>query len=611
MTTLFPNAQGTIIGANPNFQAIAGNSTTIHNYNTSEREDRLTVRGRTVRKVIDGDIIFQRVLSSEVLSVKVKPEGASTSTESQIVKVKKMEQTAEIYGYQGKFTATSFEPVDEKDRGKFKEIAKIVLEAAMCGRSALLKQVFAVAESDNAMALIAHDGGFPAGNLNFGCSKEAELANGLQFSNQYRGKDMIVLYYLDYTLHWMANDSEKVTRRWNDWSFNVRNLTWQYNPASLCLDPPEEQHLLPILYPLPPLRQETLRHLDTTKIVALVEESLGDVLFLIAAVGQRWITDLSYYARHGVLTLGTVVNCRKPEILAHLPSTPSPEWFCHSGNPDIKADVSSSGRVDFSFQKTGEVKVDLDFGWQIPEKGQLQLRCSFLCQSLLFGDNCDDVEDVVYIDQVGFDLQGTFPVDPTNHSTPAYLFVHRLPTEFIDNLHCVRYPLPENVMKTEKLFYWSHDPQGRNAIAEEDWEGFGIPKLSVREWVGSFWRKEHYAVVREHLRSRSCNLDGKQYAREHRHPELILADPHETARIEELEDPGLQPETSLSPPQHASPSMPSPTDPPVIGCGNTATLPTASAVTHWARPGFLENCYNLFSKTVARADNLGYSVAAC
>ncbi|KAK1234027.1 hypothetical protein PQX77_002780, partial [Marasmius sp. AFHP31] len=88
-------------------------------------------------------------------------------------------------------------------------------------------------------------------------------------------------------------------------------------------------------------------------------------------------------------------------------------------------------------------------------------------------------------------------------------------------------------------------------------------------------------------------------------------DPHETARIEELEDPGLQPETSLSPPRHASPSTPSPTDPPVIECDNAATLPTANMAAHWAKPGFLKNCYNLFSETVARADDLGYSVAAC
>ncbi|KAK1224788.1 hypothetical protein PQX77_012291 [Marasmius sp. AFHP31] len=526
MTAYFPNAQGTTIGPHTNFQAIAGNSTIVHNHHISERDDRLTLRGRTVRKVIDGDIIFQRVLLSEVLSVKVKPEGASTSTESQVVKIKKTEQTAEIYGYPGKFTATSLEPVEEKDREKFKEIAKSVLEAAMCGRSALLKQIFAVAESENVMTTIVCDGMFPVGNLNFRPSKAVELANGFIFSNQYRrGKEWIVYYYLDYT-HAIAIESlradgtlsKKVTRRWTDWLFNVRNLTWQYNPASLCLDPPEEQHLRPILYPLSPLCQETLRHLGTAEIVAHVEESLGDVLFLITGVGQRWATDLSYYARHGLLTLGTVVNRWKPEILAHLPSTPSPEWFCYSRNPDVKATYSSSGRVDFSFHKTGDVKAVLDFGWRIPEKDIDGLRCAFLCQSLCSGDDCDDVTDVVYIDQVGFRLEGTFLVDPTNHSTPAYLFVHPLPTEFINNLHCIRYPLPE------KLFYWSHDPQGRNAIAEEDWERLGVPKLSVEEWVGSYWKEKQYTVVREHLRSRSCNLDGKQYAREHGYPELMLGE---------------------------------------------------------------------------------------
>ncbi|KAK1216941.1 hypothetical protein PQX77_020422 [Marasmius sp. AFHP31] len=535
MTTLFPNAQGTIIGANANFQAIGGNSTTIHNHNTSEREDRLTVRGRTVRKVIDGDIIFQRVLSSEILSVNVKPEGASTSTESQVVKIKKMEQTAEIYGYQGKFTATSFEPVEEKDRDKFKEIAKIVLEAAMCGRSALLKQIFAVAESENAMTTIACD----------------ELANGFVFSNQYyQGKEQIVFYYLNYMNTIVAESLRAdetlrfpVTTRWRDWSFNVRNLTWQYNPTSLCLDPPEEQYLRPILYPLPPLCQETLRHLDTAEIVALVEKSFGDVLFLIAATGDFWITDLSYYARHSLLTLGTVANRQKPGILAHLPSTPSPEWFCRSCNPDVQVNLSSSGRVDLSFQKTGDVKVDLQLGWRIPEKDRLQLECAFLCQSLHFGDDCEDVTDVVYIDEVGFHLQGTFPIDPTNHSTPAYLFVHLLPIEFINNLHCIRYPLPE------KLFYWSHDPQGKNVITKEDWERFGIPKLSVQEWVGTYWEEDRYTVVQDHLCSRGYGADGKQYARECGYPELVLADPHDTARLEELEysESDLpEPEISLS-----------------------------------------------------------------
>ncbi|KAK1215514.1 hypothetical protein PQX77_021878 [Marasmius sp. AFHP31] len=534
MSNHFNNAQGWTIGAHASFPTVAGNftsTTNIYNNPSLEREDRVTLHGRTIRKVIDGDINFQRVLSSKVLCVKVKPEGASTSTESQVVKVKKMEQTAKIQGYWGKFTATSFEPVHEKDREQFKEIVNVVLEAAM---SALLKQVFAVAESENAMTLIAHD----------------ELANGFEFINQYRGKGQLVCYYLDYALvdairALRADETLRfpVTMRWSDWLFNVKNQTWIYNPASLYLDPPEESNLRPLFHPPPPLCQETPRRLDTTEIAGHVEKNLGDVLFLITGMGGRWNDGLSYYARHGLLTFGAVVNRWKPEILAHLPSTPSPEWFCHSRRPDVKANFSSSGRVDFSFQKTGDVKVGLDFGWRIPEKDWNQLKCAFLCQSLCFVDDSEYVTDVVYIDQVGFSLQGTFPDDPTGHSTPAYLFVHPLPIDFTNNLHCIRYPLPE------KLFYWSHDPQGRNAIAEEDWERLGVPELSLERWIGTFWLEEHYVFVREHLRSRSCNLDGKEYAYDHGHPELVFADPHDNVRLEELECSEFncpEPGTSLS-----------------------------------------------------------------
>ncbi|KAK1228939.1 hypothetical protein PQX77_008013, partial [Marasmius sp. AFHP31] len=569
MSTRFSNAKGWTIGAHANFQAVTGNSTIIHNHNNPEREDRVTAHGRTVRRIIDGDIIFQRVLSSEVLSVNVKPDGASTSTESQVVKVKKMEQTAKLYGHRGKFTGTSFEPVHEKDREQFKQIVKVVLEAAMCGRSALLKQVFAVAESKNAMTMIAHD---------------AELANGLQFMHQYWGRGgQLGFYYLNTTCYWMGNNRRQITIRWSDWLFNVESLTWIYNPASLCLDPPDESNLKPLFYTPPPLCQETPQQLGTTEITAHVEKSLGDVLFLIAGVGDFWITDLSYYARHGLLTFGAVVDRWKPGNLAHLPSTPSLEWFCLSRNPNIKAKYSSSvpGRVDFSFRKTGHVQVGLGFGWRISEKDWNQLRCAFLCQSLRYVDNCDDVTDVVYIDQVGFRLQGTFPDNPTNCSTPAYLFVRPLPIDFINNLHCIRYPLPE------KLFYWSHDPQGRIVIAEEDWERFGVPELSIAGWIGTYWKEDHYAFVREHLCSRSYDLDGKEYAYDHGHPELVFADPHDTSRIKDLEDSELLPNTSPPLSTPTSPSTPSPANAPVIVYNNTATVEMASVVNHWARPGFL------------------------
>ncbi|KAK1225369.1 hypothetical protein PQX77_011694 [Marasmius sp. AFHP31] len=122
MSTYFSNAQGTIVGDYANFQTVIGNST-INHYHNSERDNQVTLHERTIRRIIEGDINFQRILSSEILSVNFKPKGASTSMEAQVVKVKKMEQTATIYGDRGKFTATSFEPVAEKDREKFNEVS--------------------------------------------------------------------------------------------------------------------------------------------------------------------------------------------------------------------------------------------------------------------------------------------------------------------------------------------------------------------------------------------------------------------------------------------------------------------------------------------------------
>ncbi|KAK1225365.1 hypothetical protein PQX77_011698 [Marasmius sp. AFHP31] len=609
MSTYFSNAQDTTIGAFANFQNVFGNSTIIHNHDNSEREDRVTLRGRTVRRVIDGDIIFQRVLSSEILSVNV---GTSTSTESQVVKVKKMEQTAKLYGYRGRFTATSFEPVVEKDRENFKEIVKVVLEAAMCGRSALLKQVFAVAES-NSMTLIAHD----------------ELVNGFEFSSRYLGKQQIVHYYLGYThtlsVHALRDDEAlrvPVTRRYRDWLFNLQTLSWHYNPASLCLDPPNEGDLKPLLYPVPPLCQDSLRQLNANEIVACFEKSLGDALYLTASMERRF-ADVSNYARHGLLTFGAVVDRWEAGILAHLPSTPSPEWFCQGLNRNVKAGHSSLGRVDLSFQEIGDIQViGLDFGWRIPGRDRVRLECAFLCQSHSFGGDFGDLMDVAYIDQVGFRLIGTFRNNPTSQPTPAYLFVQRLPAEYINGVHCVHYPFSEN------LFYWSHDQKGGNAIAEEDWEQFGIPKLRVEEWIGSSWDEEEYKLVRNHLHSKDYELDGKQYARDHGHPELIFADPHDnrTTMIREsvawskeleleLKHLGLEPKTLPSPSQLAIPSPSSVGPAAPIKCdtenpGDMPTLTEGRTVTHWAKPVFLK-WYNSVLETLARADALDHSVVAC
>ncbi|KAL0056739.1 hypothetical protein AAF712_016653, partial [Marasmius tenuissimus] len=123
MSSYLSNARDTTIGANANFQTVAGNSTITHNNNyISERENQITVKGRKVRTVIDGDIEFLRLLSSKILPVKVKrADEPSTSSESQVVQVKKTVQTAKIFGCQGKFTATTLETVNEMDQEAFQE----------------------------------------------------------------------------------------------------------------------------------------------------------------------------------------------------------------------------------------------------------------------------------------------------------------------------------------------------------------------------------------------------------------------------------------------------------------------------------------------------------
>ncbi|KAK1215198.1 hypothetical protein PQX77_022204 [Marasmius sp. AFHP31] len=516
----FAHAQGPItIGSHADFRIVHGDAITNNNsYQCAHAEDRVVVHGRRYRRIIDGDLVLQRQHSSKVISVTIKPEGgvstSRTSIESQVVNVRRTTHTAEVIGFGGMFTATTFEPADENDES-FQSVLECVLKAATSVRSPFLRQMFAFS-GPNLSTLVAHD----------------ELADGYGFTSQFRGKNRVVYHYLEYTL-WVAinslRDDETVGSRWRDWSMNLKTLSWHYDPASVALDPPDEAALIPSFNHIPPLRQETLRHLNTAEIVACVEESLGDVLCLVASLEGRWGGDLSGYAKHGLLTFGAVVDRHNARILAHFPSTSPLEWFCQSEHPDVKASFSSSvpWRVDFSFRKPGNVRVPIEFGWRIPEKERSQHRAAYLCQSLPFLDGCEDVKDVAYINQVGFELTTTFHYDPTTSSTPAYLFVPPLPVEIINNMDCIQYPFPE------PLFYWSHDPQGDRIIGEENWEEFGTPKLETKDWVGSYWEREEYNFVRDHLMSGNYNLDGRRYAREHGHPELIYADPHDIQLAQE------------------------------------------------------------------------------
>ncbi|KAJ8085821.1 hypothetical protein PM082_004639 [Marasmius tenuissimus] len=536
----FANAQGTIMGPHADFRIVHGDAiTNNHSYQCTHTDDRVVeVYGKTYRRIIDGDIIYRRHLSTQVISVTVRPEsegGTSTSPEPRAVMVRKTTQTAEVVGIGGLFTVTKYEPVRKSDDdGGFELVLGCVLKAATSLRSPYLSQLFAFSGS-NLSTLIAHD----------------ELADGWGYVIELFEKSRIAYYYFMYTnmaaiesLRYDETVMFRVTDRPRDWSVNLKTLSWHYNPASAAIDPPSENFFIPSLTHFPPLRQDTLRQLDPNEIVACVEETLGDVLCLVASLEWRWISNLSSWAKHGFLTFGSVVDGNKAGILAHFPSPPPLEWVCKSLHPDVKASFSSSvpWRVDLSFRKTGDVQVTLDFGLRISGQHYSQLRAAYLCQSLPF-NGCEVVRDVAYIDQVGFTLTTTFHHDPTTSSTPLYLFVPPLRAKIINNMRCIPYPFPR------PLFYWSYDPQGKDVIAEENWEELGIPRLELKDWVGSCWNGWDYNFVEDHLRLKNYDWDGRDYAREHGYPELIYGDPYDArlagVQVQEL-DPWRQPTESLS-----------------------------------------------------------------
>ncbi|KAJ8095726.1 hypothetical protein PM082_022833 [Marasmius tenuissimus] len=291
------------------------------------------------------------------------------------------------------------------------------------------------------------------------------------------------------------------------WTFNPRTHTWQYDMASVSISPPSANISLdPLSYPPTPLRQDTRPRLDTDGIVSCFEEQFGDFLHLIASFGQtRHVKDLSDFARHGYLTFGAVVDRNKPEILAYFPSTPPPEWLCETLSGDVQATYSTSD--------------------------PLRRRTAYLSQSVPFAEDCwGSLNDLVLIDDVQFSLVGTFYCNPASSATPVYLFVPPIPVEVVNNVYCIRYPLPDT------LFFWCSDPAGQDVIGEEDWDTYGIPQLEIFTWIGSSWFRIDFATVQDHLRKRSCALNGRQYAWEHGCPELAYGDPH-NPRIRVFEEP--------------------------------------------------------------------------
>ncbi|KAK1223048.1 hypothetical protein PQX77_014084 [Marasmius sp. AFHP31] len=321
MTTnnIFTDARDIQLGNNATIQTVSGNLTTNTYHN--DRGDTVELYGDTFRKILMGDIIVRKDVSSQVLEVTVEPRHRGsergTSQQSTVMRVRKTMKHVEVMGLPGAFTSITVEPLDgtQEDLGIISE--RVCRELAS-QRSALFPQLVGIGQSKRPMWIV-HD----------------ELANGTEFTKKIWDERVGVVYYYLWYTHWdtyIALREDKtlaipVSVESGFWMFNLKTHTWQYDIPAISLSPPNtDPSLEPLHYPPTPLRQETPPRLNPTGIVTFVENQFGDFLHVIASMGQiRHVKDLSSFARHGHLTFGAVVNQNNPKILAHLAPKTSPQ----------------------------------------------------------------------------------------------------------------------------------------------------------------------------------------------------------------------------------------------------------------------------------------------
>ncbi|KAJ8090825.1 hypothetical protein PM082_024738 [Marasmius tenuissimus] len=386
MINVFADTRDVQIGHNATFQSVGGNLTTTNTY-YNDRGDTVVLYGNLFRKILMGDIIVRRDVSSQVLEVVVENKHQELdhgeSQRSKVMRVRKTTQHVEVMGLPGNFTSIVIERLDGTQEG-LEIISERVCRELASRRSPLFPQLVGIGQSKHP-TWIVHD----------------ELANGWEFTNKMWAESRVVSYYLWYTQNtsYFALRADKTLTLpvWAErgfWNFNLKTHAWQYDVPSISLSPPNiDLSLKPLRYSPTPLRHQTPPQLDSTEIFACIENQLGDFLHVIASTGEtRHIEDLSAFARHGLLTFVAVVDRDQPEIIAHLPSTPPPQWCFQNFSTGVEATYSTSvpSRVDFcSDQPT--VNVDLHFSWCLPDL--LQQHTAYLAQSIPFGFGCHDPEN--------------------------------------------------------------------------------------------------------------------------------------------------------------------------------------------------------------------------
>ncbi|KAG7091559.1 hypothetical protein E1B28_010586 [Marasmius oreades] len=476
--------------------------------------------GQRLRRIDMGDLLILREVSSEMLcvSVKLKSTNPFRNRMRGVVKIRKRIQSARIipgFGDQ-RFSVVSLEPEDDGDVEKIWTVLEPIYEIALSRRRVWLTQLFGVGRS-MVPTLIYHD----------------EVVGGDTIFNQYNNKIVpVVFFYLAYRLvhSFIEVHDDGTLQKLSiplsiescDWTFNLRTLSFQYDLITMAPSDEDDPQVAYRDRLLPPPR-DCNPPLDSVEII----RSLPNFLQIVSSGGDHCIRTKSFHY-HDILTFGTVVDPTKPGVLAYFPSISTPVWSCEPcryGTPDITPKCSKSVRslVDLTFVKANDKwDMNIRFSLRLPPEDCRRLRNAYLVQSFPFFQDhvIDDLDDLVFFDELGLKLTGTFMFDPSSCDPPIYLHVPPLSTEWIDNMHCLRWPLKN------RLFYWSFDRRGRMEIAQEEWARYRIPNLKVKTCLGSTWVEPEYEAVQEYLRCNNYDLGGQQFANDHGYPILVKGDPH-------------------------------------------------------------------------------------
>ncbi|KAJ8079749.1 hypothetical protein PM082_016571 [Marasmius tenuissimus] len=539
MSPAFGSSGEIVIRGKQQFQQANGN---IYNYYLSDEGplgvqrqvyERLTPIQRRFREILQGDIILRSQAYSGSIEMEIEQKLKSTNPfrpriEVKTVKIRTKVFHTELVGYNTcKFTLFTFEPENKGDKEAVAVMWQRIHDALPSHTSPLLAQVFGLCLCDMP-AFISHD----------------KLAHAIGLFTQYHANS-VVSYYFAY--HWLCSyktlkmelpvsktsnnlglnlqtltfstDVEGIQKgvlvEHSHWAFNLGTRSWQYNLISASVSPPMDLYFLNTAQP-PSLHHKSSPQLDEDEVTIWLEQKFGDFLYLFTFI-VGWFRDPSTFVRYGFLTFGAVIHCRKG-IMAHFPSLPSPEWFCHSHTVKNQASYSKQvpSRVDLKFCSPGDIVIQ--FSLRLPAK----FSTAYLSQSSSFVHSTTTPDnDLVFLNSIHFMVTGTLCHDPAAQPTPLYLFVPPIPVEHINGMHCIRYPLPN------RLFYWSFDPDGQDVVLIEDYEELGVPELDATLGISSRWLDPMYNCIHDHLLTKGYSLDGKQYARDHDYPELVRDDPHD------------------------------------------------------------------------------------